>query len=64
MNDDALIGIYNELKTIRCLKQMELSLSPALTKTACSIEELAVLVEAIKNPVAYMETSAEDKKND
>ena len=60
MNDEALAGIYAELKAIRCLKQIELSLLPALTKTAYSIEELATLVEAIKNPVSYMEGEKDD----
>lgn len=60
MNDEALIGIYKELQALRCLKQMELCLSPALTKTACSTKELAELIAAIKNPVEYIEGKKDD----
>lgn len=57
---NVLKGIHEELKAIRALKQIELSVSPAITKTAASIEELALLVSAIKNPVKYMEGDSND----
>lgn len=57
---DVLKGIREELKAIRALKQIEMSISPVITKTAVSVEELALMVSAIKNPVKYMEGDSND----
>lgn len=57
---DVLKGIHEELKAIRALKQIEISISPAIAKSHMSIEELVSMASAIKNPVKYMEGESND----
>jgi hypothetical protein len=59
VNDEVMFGIYNELQTLRCLKQIELGM--AVGKSNCrSVAELEALTDMIANPKKYF---AEEKNN-
>ena len=63
VNDEALKGIYNELQTLRCLKQIELGLAISNTKKM-SVSELDAITDMIANPRKYFikdDKSKEDK---
>ena len=65
MNDEALMGIYKELKALRCLKQMELGMM--VGKSNCkSLEELEALTDMIANPKKYFvkDSKSEEDKDD
>jgi hypothetical protein len=50
--DKALFCIYDELKTLRCLKQIELGLAISNTKVT-SVSELDAITDMIANPKKY-----------
>lgn len=65
--DKALLGIYDELQTLRCLKQIELGMM--VGKSNCrSISELEALTDMIANPKKYFvkgdKENEEGKKDD
>ena len=66
LNDEVMFGIYNELQTLRCLKQIELGLMVDKSKIG-SLSELETITDMISNPKKYLakdSKSKEDKKHD
>lgn len=66
MNDEVLFGIYDELQTLRCLKQIELGLMVNNSKIG-SFSELESITDMIANPKKYFvkdRKGQEDKKHD
>lgn len=62
MNDEALKGIYNELQTLRCLKQIELGMAVGKSNYK-SLEELEALTDMIANPKKYFVKDGKSKEN-
>lgn len=60
--DKALMGIYDELKTLRCLKQMELGLAVSNSK-GVSISELETITDMIANPKKYFVKDGKSKED-
>ena len=63
MNDDVLFGIYDELQTLRCLKQIELGLAVSNSK-AMSISELESITNMIADPKKYFIRGGKDEEGE
>lgn len=64
VNYEVLMGIYNELQTLRCLKQIELGMMVG-NSNCRSVSELEALTDMIANPRKYfVKDGKEDKKHD
>lgn len=63
MNDDVMFGIYDELKMLRCLKQIELGLVVS-TSNGLSIAELESITDMIANPKKYFGKDEKSKEDE
>lgn len=60
--DKALLGIYDELQMLRCLKQIELGLMVDQSKIR-SFSELESITDMIANPKKYFVKDGARKKD-
>jgi hypothetical protein len=61
--DKALMSIYDELQTLRCLKQIELGLAVSNSKIE-SISELESITDMIANPKKYFVKDGTNEEDD